>query len=311
MRFSGFCRTMTALSGAFMLTMPVMAQADKDPPASASDPSKDIVITGQVETPPATVVQKQARSITLNGGPVFDVPLAQFQDKVCPGVINMPIEIAEVIVSRIRSNAEHLGIDVAREGKCEPNIIVAFVVNGQEMIKDFQKRKGYLFKDIPHAEAQELAKDPGPVHAWVNTVTRSRHGDVLRGDDDAGLGNPPILYVANSHSHIYLASRLDITSSVVVIDLKAANGLSAVQLADYATMRTFARTLPASGDEALSTILGLFSGGSEPKPFELTDFDLAYLRAVYGGIPNINTASKLGRIGYEMKKQQAERADEK
>jgi hypothetical protein len=244
--------------------------------------------------------------ITHNAGSVYDVPLAQFQDPVCPGIINIPREIAEVMVSRIRSNAETIGVDVAREGKCEPNIIVAFVPSGQAMIKDFSSKKSYYFKHIPFEELKRLSADPGPVHAWVNTATRSRHGDVLRGDDDAGLGNPPTLYVANSHSHIFFASRLDILSSVVLIDLKAAVGKSAVQLADYVTMRTFARTQPPTDGGPVPTILSLFDG-QEAQPFELTEFDVAYLRAVYGGIANINTASKLGRITRELRKQQKER----
>lgn len=292
-----------AFSGAALLTMAASAQ-DKAADAPAVD--EEIVVTGQVEQPPAEV-RKQARSITRSAGPVYDTPLAMFQEKVCPGIMGMPVELAEVMVERIRYNAERVGLELAPEGDCRPNILVAFVQNGQATIKDLAKKKGYIFRYIPYAELKEMAADAGPVHAWVNTQIRSRQGDILQGDNEGDLTRIPVLNVAQSQSHIFLATRLDITNSVILLDLPAVNGLSAVQIADYVTMRVFARTRPVTGDAAVSTILSLFDAGSA-RARELTDFDLAYLRSVYGGIPNLNAASKLARINNELADLQRERA---
>jgi len=293
---------LATLSCAMMCAQPALAQAqgDKDAP---SDPSRDIVVTGQVQTPAA--VRQQASAITQNVGEKYKVPLAQFQEPVCPGIVGMPAGVAEVMIARIRSNAEVVGIPVATEGKCEPNIMVFFVPDGQQTIKALQNRRSDLFRSMSTRDLTRLAGEPGPVHAWVNTVTRSRHGDKLRGDETE-LGNPPTLYVANSHSHMWLASRVDIASSVVMLDLKAVHGMSAVQLADYATMRSFAQTRAAVGGNNVGTILGLFDAGGA-KPMEMTDFDIAYLRAIYHSASNINAVSKLGHIDGELRKQRAER----
>jgi hypothetical protein len=292
-------------SCALICALPAFAQApgDKD---TASDQSRDIVVTGQAQTP--ADVRKQAGAITQNVGEKYKVPLAQFQEPVCPGIVGMPASIAEVMIARIRSNAEVVGIPVAREGKCEANILVFFVVNGQQTIRELQNRRSDLFRSISTHDLTKLASELGPVHAWVNTITRSRHGDELRGDETE-LGNPPTLYVANSHSHMWLASRIDIASSVVMLDMKAVVGMSAVQLADYATMRTFAQTRPAIGGTKVGTILSLFDEGSA-KPMEMTDFDIAYLRAIYHSASNINAVSKLGHIDGELRKQRAQREAE-
>jgi hypothetical protein len=61
-----------------------------------------------------------------------------------------------------------------------------------------------------------------------------------------------------SDSHVFLASRIDITASVVIIDLAAMDGMPVAQAADYAAMRALARTRPATRDSAASTILSLF-----------------------------------------------------
>jgi hypothetical protein len=95
-----------------------------------------------------------------------------------------------------------------------------------------------------------------------------------------------------AHSKLYLTIREDITQVVVMFDRDAVRGMTLIQLADYATMRSFARTRPAGGDAPLDTILALFDP-NHPPPDGLTAFDQGYLRSVYDGIPNLPAASKL------------------
>lgn len=308
MRKTGFRALITVLCGALSLAMPAFAASAA---SEADDPSTDrtaIVVTGKSEQTPAAV-RKQARKITQVGGGVYHTPLAQFQDPICPGIIGVSREVAEVMVDRIRDTAEQIGLDTAREGTCTPNILVIFVANGQQAIKALAKQRSYLFQRITAPELRAMIADKGPVHAWVNTTVRSRQGDELQGSADLDLMNPPRLNVAQSQSHIFLAHRLDIVSSIVMIDLPAANGMSAVQLADYATMRAIVRTRPVEADTSVSTILSLFDPAGA-RPAALTDFDQAYLRTIYGSIANLNAASKLAHINKRLRAQQAEREEE-
>ncbi len=265
--------------------------------AGASPRANDIVVTGRTAKD-RRAIERQAHAITLDGAD-YRTPLAQFQDPVCPGVIGLPVDMALIVIDRIRYNAERIGLRTAKEENCQANILVAFVKNGQTELKALTRKSSYLFRDVTHAEIDALLADPGPVHAWSNTSVLSRQGDILQGDSD--LGQIPVLNVAQSQSHIFLAHRIDITKSVVMMDLAAVNGLSVVQLADYATMRGFARTRAIRGESAADTILGLFDPAGS-KPMEMTGFDLAYLRSIYGGIPNLTTVSKLAGINREMRK---------
>lgn len=286
---------MTGLLACLLLSATPAPAQDQDTDSSRN---AEIIVTGKAE-PTRRTVDKQARAITQTSA-YRRLPLAQFQTPVCPGIIGLPVETANLLVDRIRDNAERIGIDTAPEGKCEPNLIVIVVGNGQAQIKALKAKRGYLFRLITLAELNELAADPGPVHAWANTMVLSRQGDILQGDP--GQGDVPRLNVAQSQSHIFLAHRLDIISSVVMLDAQAINGLSVVQIADYATMRGFARTRPVSGDGALDTILSLFDADGA-RPGEMTPFDLAYLRAIYGDIPNMPAASVLAGVNKELRKQ--------
>jgi len=273
---------------------------------AATPDDNAIVVTGKTEAKPAEIRQ-QAHAITRTAVKYHN-PLAKFQDKICPGIVGMPQGMAEIMVDRIRYNAERIGLDVAKEGKCDPNILVLFVRNGQGVMKELQKTKGYLFRRLDGVEIRELTKK-GPVHVWTNTEIRSRQGDTLQGDNSEDLTQVPVLNIAQSQSHIFMAHRLDITNSVILIDIPAINGMSVVQIADYVTMRAFAETRPVDRDAAATTILTLFNPAKEAAPRELTDFDLAYLRTVYQGVDSLNAASKLASINARLRTVQAERAE--
>jgi hypothetical protein len=232
----------------------------------------------------------------------FSAPLAQLQEKICPGVIGLPADIAGIIVDRVRWNAERVGLKPAKEGKCQPNILIAFVLNGQKEVQALARTKGYVFRDVPDEDVREMLADAGPVHAWSATQTKTRDGMPVAKNES--LFDPPAVEVPISDSKIFFATRLDIAQSVVVIDLKAIDGMSVVQLADYVTMRAFARTRPASADAAASTILSLFDS-SAPAPRELTAFDLGYLNGIYRTQGNLPASAKIGAVPREIRKQLA------
>lgn len=95
--------------------------------------------------------------------------------------------------------------------------------------------------------------------------------------------------------------RKDIKASVVMIDIAAANGMSPEQIADYAAMRGLARTRPPTQSGTVSTILSLFDKGGIA-PLNMTRFDHAYLRSVYGSVAYIAGITKIAQVAHEVKK---------
>src|SRR5690606_30571331 len=75
-------------------------------------------------------------------------PLARFEDPLCPGVAGLQVEAAEFMVGRIRGNAEALGLRLADEQVCEPNLIVTFVADGQGFFQRMRAERAYLFRDM-------------------------------------------------------------------------------------------------------------------------------------------------------------------
>lgn len=275
--------------------LPAQAQAPISPPSKLSDlvsmraaSPEDIVVTAPPPAEPAEV-QRQARAISRVDGSVLREPLAAFRSRICPGVIGLPPEMAELIVGRIRYNAERIGLAAADETVCKPNIIVAFVVDGRTEVNYLVRNHPESFADFSPDELKELLANPGPVYAWTQTAIRSRHGDELIGRTN-NLVDVPRLNVANSHSHIFNAHRVDIDHATVLINLAAIDGLSLSQIADYVTMRSFARTRPSNGNAA-GTILSLFN--AEGAPPGLTTFDLAYLKSIYEAYDSVRALAPI------------------
>jgi hypothetical protein len=143
------------------------------------------------------------------------------------------------------------------------------------------------------------------VRVWTTAQDRTRDGMPIARRDN--LTDPPVAQMWMAHSKLYLTIRADITQVVVLFDREGVRGKSIVQLADYATMRSFARTRPAGADAAVDTILALFDPAHDP-PTELTAFDQAYLRSVYKEIANLPAAMKLLDVNDELDRVLAEEA---
>ena len=290
------------LIGLFLLAWPAQAQDAR----RSSAGERDIVVTGRAEAETtAREVSRQARAVTRPQN-MYDGPLARFEDRLCPGILGLKEDFAALMIDRIRYNAEALDIWMASEEGCTPNLIVAFVKDGQGELAGLQRRHGYLFESLPVAEREDLLAEAGPVRVWTTTVMRSRDG--MEMSQRQGLTDPPVVSMWSAHSKIYLPVREDITQVVVVFDVEGVAGKSLVQLADYATMRGLARTRPVEDDPAMDTILTLFH--SDAPPLAMTRFDRAYLAALYDSIPNLPGITKLLGVNRQLRLQEAADARE-
>ena len=277
-----------AVCGALTFSLPALAQEGGEAPAE----DDSIVVTGERDRPAPTSreVNRQARDISAISSDIYDKPLARIEDRLCPGVIGLKQDAAELMVDRIRWNAERLDMWMADESGCSPNLIIAFVEDGKAQIAELQERQPWLFQSLTIPEREALLEEDGPVRVWTTAQMRTRDGMPIQRRES--LDAPPVVQMWMAHSKIYLTIREDITQVVVLFDRAAVRGKTVIQLADYATMRSFAKTRPTEGDAPLDTILALFDP-NHPPPGGLTDFDQAYLRSVYDSIANLPAASKL------------------
>ena len=156
-----------------------------------------------------------------------------------------------------------------------------------------------LFETLSTPERRDLLTEQGPVHAWSYVATRTLDG--MRVPIHRNLEQIPQFTTWSAHSKIYIATRQDIVSTVVLYNAKEVGGLTTKQLADYATMRSLAADYSVH-PHGSATILKLFDN-SAAQPDELTETDLAFLRSLYSGIPNLPADAKNKSMEQELRVQ--------
>lgn len=221
---------------------------------------------------------------------ILEEPLPRFEDRLCPGIIGLEQEYAELLVTRVRMNAERFGLRLAEDGDCDPNLVVAVVDDSRAYLADLVERRGYLFRDMDPAERADMLAEDGPFRVWHQVAARTRDG--IRVGRNENLVMPPEAGMWQAHSRIYRPVRHDITYALVLMDKESVRGLTLRQIADFATLRALATEYPDGASERGATMLNLFAA-EDSRPDELSDFDAAWLSRLYGGIPNLPASTRL------------------
>jgi hypothetical protein len=231
----------------------------------------------------------------LFGGADRGEPIARFEDPLCPGVVGLEVETAEMVVGEIRQNAAALGLPLADPETCEPNVIVGVMNDPRGYFEDLRARRPYLFAAMDQDERAALFDGSAPVRAWIRAVTRTRDGMIVDRRDN--LTDIPQTLIAAAHSKIYVPTRRDIISAMVLMEPAAVRGLTVAQLGDYATMRALGGDEGAPLVAAGGTILSLFDGGAAARPAGLSAGDRIFLQTLYSTMPNNPAAITLAMAG--------------
>lgn len=261
------------LAGGLALATPVIAVAQD------AAPQDEIVVEGERQAQEAAV---RALAKEVTGHLKVGRPLPRFFEPMCLAVGGINPEFAGAFAQRITDNARRADVPIA-EGKCQPNALVVFAKDGRAQLEKVRKQHKWIFTGLGESRIKDILASRDPAFAWQ--LTEIRGVDGRRFDTEGGGGMP--LNRQYQTGRLNQPIRSDVVGAVVVFDSSAIAGISAVQLADYASIRLLAPTqeIDSVNEEGMSTIMSLFLT-PETAPDEMTEFDLAYLRGVYQLKPN-------------------------
>lgn len=261
------------LAGGLALLTPATVAAQDQ----AAD--NEIVVEGERQAQEAAV---RALAKEVTGHLKVGRPLPRFFEPMCLAVGGINPEFAGAFAQRITDNARRADVPIA-EGKCQPNALVVFAKDGREQLQKVRKQHKWIFTGLGESRIKDILASRDPAFAWQ--LTEIRGVDGRRFDTEGGGGLP--LNRQYQTGRLNQPIRSDVVGAVVVFDSSAIAGISAVQLADYASIRLLAPTqeIDSVNEEGMSTIMSLFLT-PDTAPDEMTEFDLAYLRGVYQLKPN-------------------------
>lgn len=248
-------------------------------PGRTSTPSAGddaIVVSGQ-RAEQAKAAATQARAVTQPAP--AGKPLARHYVPICVRVFGLGDPYAQAVAERVTGNVRSLGLLVGGTG-CQPNAWIGLVSNSRSQVAELRKREPAMFASLKRHEIERIFRGSSAVQAWHATEIKGVDGrpiPVVRMPD----GSEYEINQQFKAGRLTSTIRVDFTGSIVLFDRKLVGSRSLGQLADYATMRLLAATYDQAGlDPNVPTILSLFAT-ADGAPDALTEFDRAYLKALY------------------------------
>lgn len=255
-----------------------------------SDPDAPIVVTG------TRLTREMARDRAVEFVRELEVasgrtPAARWIDPVCPAVRGIAAPYARIVETRMRAIAAAAGIKTGGEG-CQPNISVSFVRDAGALVRDVASRSPRRLMEVQPGDREALLNGEAPVRWWYVTEQRGRGGmrNAARSiQTSSGPGAGPSLGGVGSldteslsqYSSSMVSTQVNrvLIDAAVVVDFDGASGHSLEAVAAYAAFVAFAEVRAAEATPR-GSVLNMFA----PDAFDdgLTDWDMAFLRALYG-----------------------------
>ena len=284
----------------------------------ASTPAEpEILVEGQAKTD--TEIRNEAhgfiRAIAAPAGSADQ--LGRWNEPICPKVYGATLTEEALVLDRVRALAAEAGIRQSKLRHCAPNILIAYTAAPQEAVRDIMKRRPHSGRALPTAAREDLAEGRYPVRWWYDLRVEGRSGQAPTGDHPALLGalttsaggpgsggggqiaqseNQAGFVSDYSSSIIGKKSRISIGAATVIIDFNAVRGrpkeavASLVALVALAPLKLPPRAVPTP------TITNLFQGPEETRSLDLTEWDRAYVAALYKTAANRSAKVQQGAM---------------
>ena len=288
------------------------ARAAAEEPAAAAQASSSNETAGATARKPEVVVQarraemQQRISTFVNQVTDFRYGegLARWQFPVCPLVAGVRREWGEYILKRISEIGTAAGVPLAGEHCRQPNLYILVSTQPLDLLQDLAERhREVVFGGAQPDLIRGFIAEPRPVKTWYDTAQRTAEGLPMHSASFPGISqtvqaevalgvvvelpvqpNEPLEMTSNlwaQASHLTRNVCWAIYEAFVIVDPTQFKGVSLGQLADYVAMSGLAQLKVDARVGDAPTILTLFDRPAREASAGITEWDQAFLKAVY------------------------------
>lgn len=249
--------------------------------------------------------------------------LGRWNSRICPGVVGVSANVAQTIIDQIARRANAVGLRTGAAG-CQPNISVIVTRDANAAAGDINQHRREMLVGPNGIESTSLGADalqsflttPRPIRWWHVTQTVMADGHVLTDTETTSLHGSSAASAAAQTAfaagagatsgegvsgadvtradgtHLRNTTRQDFNFVVVIVDANRVGGASVSAIADYIAFVVLAEIKPDVQTTSYPSILNLFSPAADPRPTELTQWDIAYLDGLYHMTRNARNLSQ-------------------
>lgn len=256
----------------------IVARSDP-PPTSAPAATESLQPPSEVaaETAPAALerrVDAFVRALTRNPGLSDENSLVRWNSPICLLVAGLTAKDVKLVSARLSQISSSSGAPLARSS-CQPNFIVVATSEPERVLDAWYARDSRLFGDATSAQIRQFLENSRsrPVRVWYNIdqgrKSGTRNGHFIpsntRAESSAFVGN----------------AAFDFLSVFAIIDTHRTEHTTLDQLADYVAMAGLTRVDLDARLASAPSILQLFAASSANQPSGLSNWDAAFLKALY------------------------------
>jgi hypothetical protein len=297
LRGDACARLLTPWCAAMLLMLASGAMAEPPPTGVlGAAPPTDQAQSKNARNLPQVTIEAQRESIErrayafvrriAHSARFYDESLERWDLPICFLVAGLPEIQGEFVLGRLSQIAASVGAPLAGQ-HCTPNFYVLVTSEPDSLMQGLRARDPFIFGKSEMPEMlRRFLKTPRPVRVWYNIEfsrgdrkNSSSSGETTRGG--APRINPDI-NVNSEASRLVRYDVLQFLSVIVIVDTnRAKTPLKFGQIADYIAMVGLTEIDPDADFGSTPTILRLFNSSPEAPPSALTNWDRAFLKALY------------------------------
>lgn len=294
--FRKFAVRSVVAAGALGLSLaPGHAQVAR-PTQPTSAPPEELVVTGKAIS---DFVRARNFVREYTAPSAFLDQIARWQSPVCVKTQGLAKGYNAFVTARLKEVATQIGAPGVASEACEANLNIIFTIDPQAYVDDIKRRTPQLLGVHYPALFQKIAAVTHPVQAWYATGTRGERGTYhLDAYDGFSM---PIFMVPGSHLDSGLSSGF--AAVTIVADINKIAGWEIGTIADYIAMAAFSRAKTLGRCQGMPSVSNALENCADAvKAKALSDYDMAYLKALYSTRDNQARALQEYEIGWTMLK---------
>lgn len=272
-----------AIAGGVLLIPAVSVGGDstQQAPASSDKPHTETV-TVEAQRQREAIRHEVATFVTgiIIRPRSYEESVARWQTPICPLVAGLPHDQGEFVLAGLSQAARNAGAPLDG-GNCQANFIVVVAAEPNLLLQKWRTHSPRMFEpQVGEGAVQLFLASTRPIRVWYNPSTACG-GGALTLSLTAGNYYPTCSNVP--FSRLTRPATRGMASVIVVVDAGHIQGLNIGQLTDYIAMIGMAEIRWESDPDPgpVPTILHLFDNAADARPQRLSNWDQAFLKALY------------------------------
>lgn len=281
------------------------AAGDVPPPPAATPPSSPLeeIIVNSKRIREYVRTRNFVRTYTAPSS--FLDQVSRWGAPLCVSTEGLAAAYNAFVTARVKDVATQIGVPQATNESCDVNVSVIFTTHPQLLLDHIRTERPELLGPHYPARRKELATVTHPIQAWYATGTRDSRGrwslDRYDWNEPIPGEGPPVYYTLGSHLRTGMTS--EFASVVIVADIAKVQDYQMGAVADYIAMTALARMKTVDKCQQLPSISNVLGNcGEDVTSPALSDYDMAYLKAVYTSTSDAPRRLQESGIGYYMVK---------